>query len=342
MSVASLIAAGKAATRLVLERIARRISREPDVAFATADLKDGRKRKRKQALRIDMDAEDSFSDELLRRVPGITVYGEERLADESLDLANQRGTFALVDAVDGTDLLERGLGNWCTTAVLFQPRAKRGERIVAAFVGLPTGDVYFASRAHPGASVQHEVDVPLKRSRTKKRAPISATDKRIIEREVYGPSPKKTLRAASVYFYGQKLKNLLPTVNALQNAAALSADDEEKRKSATALAGLRLYNLAGTPMMIRMIDRKYHSIGGVDVVMDIVGQKPHDVVPGAFIALKAGASLLRLDGTRIEYTDLEDLLLRPAADRLTYVLAGTHPLAQATVEFLREGMRASF
>ena len=68
-----------------------------------------------------------------------------------------------------------------------------------------------------------------------------------------------------------------------------------------------------------------------DAVLDLEGQKPHDVVPGAFIAMKAGA-VMKDSKTRAKLTieQLEQALLKPASPdhELRYVLSATEELCQ--------------
>ena len=75
-------------------------------------------------------------------------------------------------------------------------------------------------------------------------------------------------------------------------------------------------------------------IGDIDAVFDVSGQQLHDVVPGAYIALKAGAYMCDLDGTPITIDDLARRLQDPR-ERIKYVLAATEELAQELVTALR-------
>ncbi|MCL4806839.1 MAG: hypothetical protein KJ062_03440 [Thermoanaerobaculia bacterium] len=274
---------------------------DPDTALEEVSV--GKRRKR--ALRIDTGAEDSFAWKLARYLRGscsrIEVLGEERLRSPDLNLAGRTGIVALVDAIDGTDLLERGLSNWCCASIFFRPAAAPGSRILAAFAGLPDGSVYFATADTDGARVA--------------RGPSSQ------EEGVRGPSRVRRLAMASVYFYGQKLGNLRAVSDdGFLDRMARACEQVRKPR-------LRIYNLAGTPMMVRMTDHRIRDAGGIDAVFDLSGQQPHDVVPGAFIAKKAGATLVGLDGAAISFERLEELLLEPAKERLRYVLAATPALA---------------
>lgn len=81
----------------------------------------------------------------------------------------------------------------------------------------------------------------------------------------------------------------------------------------------RLYNFAGNPMMCRMAD------GALDAVVELFGQKPHDVIPGASIALGAGATLGDLEGNSIGLDDFFGLLTEPDR-RIRYIMASTPEL----------------
>jgi fructose-1,6-bisphosphatase/inositol monophosphatase family enzyme len=86
----------------------------------------------------------------------------------------------------------------------------------------------------------------------------------------------------------------------------------------------RIYNFAGNPMMVKVAD------GSMSAVFELLGQSPHDVVPGAFIAKCAGAKLTDLRGRDI---DLDAALCKPAAPdaKLRYVLSCTSELGAELV-----------
>ena len=229
----------------------------------------------------------------------IRLLGEERLADPKLDLTNEPGIVALVDAVDGTDLLERNLGNWCCASLFFQPSRPAGSRILAAIVGLPNRTAYHATVSSPDAHVIRKLDGNSER--------------------VYGTSGMESLAAASLYFYGQKLKNLRDSIQILTPLLDQSRPD------------LRIYTLAGIPMLVRLVDHAVPHARGIDVVFDLLGQRPHDAIPGLFIAKKGGAAIIDLNGHDITFEEMEEALLRPASGRIKYVAASTMKLA---LEFL--------
>jgi hypothetical protein len=137
---------------------------------------------------------------------------------------------------------------------------------------------------------------------------------------VNGPTAITAIEQASVCFYGQKPPNLIDTAS-----RALC--------SSTGPAPFRIYTLAGIPMMMKLIDHRVQIDGvrGIDAVFDVKGQKPHDVVPGAFIAIKGGATMTDLSGVPINEVTLEQSLKKPASEdsELRYVLAATDKLCRA-------------
>ena len=118
-SPAELTTAGLFLTRHLTRYISKRVADSPARALSPNLVG----HQRKPALRIDVNAEDELAARLHDYHSGkfayIEYFGEESLDDPHLDLTGRSGTFALADAVDGTDLVERGLSNWCTAVVFF-------------------------------------------------------------------------------------------------------------------------------------------------------------------------------------------------------------------------------
>jgi fructose-1,6-bisphosphatase/inositol monophosphatase family enzyme len=240
---------------------------------------------------FDLTAEARASSMLWRSRVGknIVVYGEESLRDHNLDLSKEKNVVALLDMVDGSDLLVLDLSNWCSAIVFFQPDPDK-PKILLSLVGDSFGRIYYAARNEKGAYV-----IP----------PNKGIEKRIS----ISPSTTKKLKDAKVCFYGQKSKNFLPIL--------------KHKKFITALESMgRLYNLGGNPMMVKVAE------GTIDAVFELVGQSPHDVVAGAYIAKKAGAILLDLTGKPVE---LEKSLLQPAKNKLVYVLASEKQLYNSII-----------
>lgn len=304
---------GKYVIKMVVRQILDDADNDPDNAFE--QLKIGSRGK--PALRVDINAEDTAS-RRIRRYKGekyrsIGVLGEERLANESLDLTGSPKTWALADALDGTDLIERGLGNWCSALVLYCPSNDVGKRIMAVVVGMPNSDIYYSSQDDPDVWVE---------------------SKSGSKRKVFGPKvfdekdDPESLDKATICFYGQKISGLKSIFQTkwMQHPELLSSSK------------VRYQTLAGIPMMLKLSDhRPQKESRGIEVVFDLRGQKPHDVVPGAYLCLKAGAHILDMkDGMPLTIDRLEESLLRPANDesKLKYVMAPTARLAREMYDLL--------
>jgi len=208
------------------------------------------------------------------------VVGEESLSDPDMDLRDYDKTVALLDVIDGTDLLVRDLSNWCSAIAFFQPNP---PQILATFIADALGRIYFATKSEDGAYMlppQRDID------------PI-----------VLQPSSTQRISDSFLCFYGQKQANMLSVTN--------------KRSFLNQVH--RIYNLGGNPMLAKVAE------GTVDGVFELIGQLPHDVIPGLFIAKKAGAVARSLEG---EELDLELIISRPAKQRMTYIVASTEGLYQ--------------
>jgi fructose-1,6-bisphosphatase/inositol monophosphatase family enzyme len=144
------------------------------------------------------------------------------------------------------------------------------------------------------------------------------------------PQRNVTLRDASIAFYGQKPGRLLSWFDAagLMERLRQISHDAELTKITSNTPKLRIYNLAGNPMMISLIE------GKVDAVVETRGQHCHDVVPGFTIALRAGAVLQDLDGNDILEEDLADKLSDPA-HQFRYVLSCNRKLGSELIDALK-------
>jgi fructose-1,6-bisphosphatase/inositol monophosphatase family enzyme len=270
----------------------------------------------KPSLFADLDVEKEFESDLKtkhqKRFHDIQFFGEESFRGKPIDLTNEHRTCVLVDALDGSDLYEREMGNWCSAAIFFTPTNPKGERIRAAIVGLPDETIYMAS--------DDEKEVIVK-------SPHGG-----IERTLRGMSRIRRLDDASICFYGQKLDNFLRTANLAGWTSLLPSGAGGRKSKLTP----RLYNLAGIPMIIKLIDKPSEDGSGIDLVLELLGQQAHDVVPGAFIAKKAGATVVDFAGTEITFEHLEEVILKPNSNTLNYMIASTPELARAAVRRLGE------
>lgn len=229
------------------------------------------------------------------------------LGEESLITFREWGPeryCVLADMIDGTDLLEMGVGLWCS-AILIIDRER--QLIIGSVVGLPSGHVFFAHEGEEGARV---------------RVGIS-------DAELSGCSDVRHLRDARICFYGQKIGRFLSqsVVDRLRLRVASPSEPESD--------SFRIYNFAGNPMMIKLVHRlkgDENSVlaSGVDAVFEISGQQAHDVLPGAYIAKKAGAIMCDLAGADIAYSAMGAMATNPKA-RISYILSATPDLAKELV-----------
>jgi fructose-1,6-bisphosphatase/inositol monophosphatase family enzyme len=320
--------AGLFAIRNTLTEIKWWLDRYPERALETTYAPPGRKNK--EALRLDIDAEDTFVRNLNKEYEGglfkdVLVYGEESI-DETTDLSNESRVVALVDMVDGTDLVERNLSNWCSAAIFFCPSAEPGKRILASCVGLPSGRIYYAHANSEGVYCKPQGGLAT---------------------PVGGPSQVEDLRQASISFYGQKVSRLQETMKTglidylLKEPKSTEAENaiennSQRRKN-------RIYTLAGIPMIVKLIDHRVKRAANIDVVFDCNGQRPHDFIAGAYLAKRASAVIKNIDsGNEISYHDLETALLRPDNPQsdFRYVVAATDRLCDEILPLLASKSKA--
>lgn len=310
--------AGLFAIRNTLDDIKWWLDRYPERALEPTPAPPGRKSK--YALRLDIDAEDTFVRNLNKEYEGglfqdITVYGEESI-DANTNFQNEPGIVALVDMVDGTDLVERNLSNWCSAAVFFCPTAEEGRKILAACVGFPSGRIYYAHA---------DSETVYYKPKSGTRTPVG------------GPSAIKDLREASISFYGQKASRLRSIYKTgfldylLSDPPTNNNSDVLKKKN-------RIYTLAGIPMIVKLIDHSVKHAANIDVVFEYEGQRPHDFIAGAYIAKKAKAVIKNIVTQKeISDLDLETALLKPdhPDSDFKYVVAATNELCDEILPLLQ-------
>lgn len=122
------------------------------------------------------------------------------------------------------------------------------------------------------------------------------------------PSTTEAVADSYLCFYGQKGENLLSVIN---QTALL---DQVKR----------IYNLGGNPMLAKVAN------GSIDAVFELLGQKPHDVLPGLYIATKAGAVACLPNGDQLS---MSSALHNPAGHTLRYIVACTQKLSRELCEY---------
>jgi len=314
---ASLAEAGVFAIRQTLRRIIREFEDDPNTAVRqTIDVET-----KKRAIDVDLIADREFATQFRHydggRCAGVIVTGEERPGEAGLD-EGPFGTYVLVDALDGSDLAERGLANWCSAVVFFDV-APSSAKIRAAVVGMPPNHIYFATDEDPRVRVYR--NLPDLEGRVLANLGLEAE-------VVTGLPPERALSDASLYFYGQKVARLVEVARRSLLAEGRNVEYEN----------LRIYNLGGIPMLVRMCDHQVKRARGVDAVFELSGQRLHDVVPGLFFALKLGATVLDLSrpqATPIEVADLEEALLHAQGVQLRYLAAAHERLANELFPILR-------
>ena len=284
--------------KMIQKTILRKVADDQEKAFRLIYLPDIEKWLTLVDLDSENEATSNFEQKLKIYKP--LVFGEESLRKE-VDLSKQKNLVILMDMVDGTDLLERGLSNWCSAIVFYYPPE---QKIIASFVAIADLNlVYFTG---------HSSDKVYKHN-LKEKFDIDNLDKLVLES---GVSKTESLDSASIAFYGQKIKNFLSILKRERFVPYLEKIQAEKGDPKT-----RIYNLAGNPMMMKLLNN--HS--KIDAVFDVHGQWPHDVVPGAYIAQKAGAIFTDLNGEPINWGSV---LKKPASDKITYILASTDKLSK--------------
>lgn len=187
---------------------------------------------------------------------------------------------------------------------------------MAAFIGIPFDGIYLAYEGE---------------GRVLKK-PFSKKDKKEERKDKIGKNPfsgelegveynhgVNDLSRAGICFYGQKIGNFISVARKNSFIKGISAINRKTKDK----EGTRLYNLAGNPMMIKLIQ------GNMDVIFELKGQPAHDVAPGAYIAMKAGAVFKNLNGKQI---DMIKSLNRPADPKnyLRYILAANNRLFNQT------------
>jgi len=319
------IEAAVEALKLTRKRVEELLEEEQEHVIITAP--DGTP---KDMLLADKIAEKVCAKFLIDRFPdGICVLGEESLwqLPQDLDLTKshverhggeptvvegpETKITAIVDMVDGSDLVERNLGNWCSAMVFFQPG--RNPKILFSLVQNADGTIYGAD----------EKGTFLLKSESAKGSPLQelgGPETRKLRAQTIGKSVPQETAQIAICFYAQKY----------QHFATIPSGLPIWVKNSGAKQRLRIYNLAGNPMMVRLANGEH-----IHGVFEHVGQFPHDAVPGAYIGIRAGAELLDMAGNKITADDLAKALLKPSGSKIRYVLASSSELAVQLAGALR-------
>lgn len=253
----------------------------------------------------------------------IDIHGEESLGQsvQEKDLSRSRNLTVLADMIDGTDLLFRELGNWCSALVVFIPQEKK---ILSSYVGMIFGDflsIYY-SRMMPGGSYKTGLQrVPVILRKDGRRVVMSKKLKRLeLAPQNYEVSDIP-LDGASISYYGQKVERHMKVAEGTRFFSSPELWDAKHT---------RIYNLGGNPMMARVAE------GRMSAVFETKGQFPHDVVPGAFICRNAGCVVTDLEGKEL---DLAQSLLVPNTKdknkKLKYLISCNSTLHNQLLPYLQ-------
>jgi fructose-1,6-bisphosphatase/inositol monophosphatase family enzyme len=268
------------------------------------------------------------------REVAIEAIGEERMKSDGwrahgglsgLDAA--KTIIALVDPLDGTKLEAREIPTWCIAIVFYE---RSTGRVLAALVGQATGSIYCAT-ATPLLAV--EID---------SARVIHGDDRRALAwRQV--PNPKRP-RQDGWYDFAPPEELRAPDEASRNDVAFVASSPrsfllasrfvEEARKSDETLLG-RVYNMGGNPMLAKVANGTIDAVVGFGDVgsKGTTAQKPHDYIPGAFIAQQAGGTVI--DTASGEPLDFARCLLRPDEPGQRYVVARTRDVAERCLRVLR-------
>jgi fructose-1,6-bisphosphatase/inositol monophosphatase family enzyme len=263
--------------------IAEAVYRNPARAFERVSV--AGKSRDHVTTRIDLEAQCEAARQLRGSGLPMSIVGEESPELADLDLAGEQRPVVLLDMIDGTDLLTREMGNWCSAMVVFHPPT---AEILGSWVGLPLGDrfkLYGATRSYEGAYL-YAYDVLPGRSGLRHVVPEDPERAMVrLRPQAYRASRGRPLDDTSVCFYGQKRSRLMHLRDETDFPWDPSLADSGK---------LRIYTLAGNPMLAKL------SEGRVSAVFEAKGQRPYDCIPGLYLARKAGAAVTGLDGRALD------------------------------------------
>ena len=268
----------------------------------------------KKMLFIDKAAEKmlvSILNKIFSDCYEVAIYGEESLELSPPIKKGDIGRFSpkstekvklvfLLDAVDGTDLYVKNLGNWCTAVLVYTDKEKK---ILGSFVGLPSGTVYFSTDdIHGVAKKPIEGDITA----------VPTINTRLNCKDI------------TLAWYGQKANKFLSLARHKKFLAFIQSQRTD--------SNFRILNIGGIPLMIRLID----GLVPINVMVELYGQQPHDMIAGAYLVKKAGAILTDLKGNTLDFTRyLDDLKV----ERLKYILATSKKCHKIALNIFRSSNR---
>lgn len=289
---------------------------DPRIAFQTITVGG------KTLAKVDLHAELFFYARMVARFPDLQVIRTEDV-NSNLVLADRHCMF--IDVIDGIHLFQHNLSNWCSAAVVFDQRI---PRILGTYLMAPAVEkLYFSTYTDKGAFAMKVPGVGSRNMRPNSPLVLPNQDRGWIPLPVFVVPTARRLHSATVCMYSQKCRHLCDLIDMIGRYPKLAkwiceteALDREQRNKGRGEVAFRFYNLGGNPMLGRLCD------GDVDVVLDLAGAHANDWVPGAYMALKAGAFVGTPDGRPFCEHDLAVVLQNTGHTRTPYIVSSSESL----------------
>jgi hypothetical protein len=226
------------------------------------------------------------------------IYGEESPNYASLDFSRAKVPVVGLDMLDGTLEFEQNTGLWCSSATVYDPGTRS---LVGSFVLVPDRGLYFRMGTLVG----------MCRARGSGLAPqVFALGR---------PSDCTDLKWSVLACYAQKSRRHRALLDHPGYRAVLGACENSPRTE------------GGNPWILRTIDNQGFRL--TDGVFELLGQAPHDWVPGAHIATACGAVLTDLDGQPIDPASVLSKPMAPSS-RVPYILAANQEISSQLLNCL--------
>ncbi|MFT5470050.1 MAG: myo-inositol-1(or 4)-monophosphatase [Verrucomicrobiales bacterium] len=261
---------------------------------------------------IDQETEQLIIDSIkkkfskLRDVNRFTIFSEElgvsHYCKNEEEAESKSDLVIFIDPIDGTEFIESLQGGWCLLAVY----SLRERRVIAAVAGdIFLNRLYWASEGEPAECLDFVTHSWFKLDG--------------------GPNPSKTVAGSRVNFLTTKVERYLAVAG------------KEKLLNAIRKDGGRINLAWGSNMLIQV------AAGYADAAVEFLkGFAAYDILPGLYLAERAGLTVLDLDGNpvRSDQLDVPEILAAYEKDsqsplRTRFVAAKRPELAEEIVELLR-------
>lgn len=257
---------------------------------------------------IDKESEDLIIASLCKKFRKIKKIGAFTIFSEELGIQtfpegaaeSDSDLVVFIDPIDGTEFIENLQGGWCLIAIYDR---NINEVIVAVAGDIFLDRLYWASKSGDAEALDFTTHSWFRLDG--------------------GPNPKKELTGARVNFMTTKVSRYLSVAKQTTLLEAIEKQDGR-------------INLAwGSNMIIQV------AAGYADVAVEFTkGFATYDVLPGLFIAQKAGLTVLDLKGNPISSKlDIDEVFSKYRQDpkkpsRIRFVVAKEPVLAHKVVELI--------